>query len=86
MPAAARSMARPPATEPVKLTWSMRARAEQLLGLRMRQDEIVEQALGQAGAPERLGDALADEQRLRRVLQDDGIAGHQAGHDGVDRR
>ena len=51
----------------------------------MRQDEIGEQALGQASAPEGLGDALADEQRLRRVLQDDGVAGEKAGDDGVDR-
>ncbi len=54
------------------------ARADQLLGLLVRQDEIVEEALRQAGAPKRLGDTLADEQGLRRVLQDDGIAGEQS--------
>ena len=85
VPAAARSMARPPATEPVKLMWSIRPEPMQLLGLLMRHDEIVEQTLGQAGAPKRLGEALADEQRLRGMLQDDRIAGEQAGHDGVDR-
>ena len=45
----------------------------------------MKETLRQAGAPERLGDPLADEQRLRGVLQDDGVAGEQAGYDGVDR-
>ena len=85
MPAAARSMARPPATEPVKLMWSIRPEPMSFSVCSMRQDEIVEETLGQAGAPERLGDTLADEQRLRGVLQDDGIAGEKAGHDSVDR-
>ena len=53
------------------------AGADQLLGLLVRQDEVLEQALGQAGAPERLGEALADEQGLRGVLEDDGVAGEQ---------
>ena len=44
------------------------AGADQLLGLLMRQDEIMEEAFGQAGAPERLGDTLADEQGLRGVF------------------
>ena len=61
------------------------AGADQLLGLLMRHDEIVEQPLWQAGAPERLGDTLADQQRLRGVLEDDGVAGEQAWNDGVDR-
>jgi hypothetical protein len=51
----------------------------------MRQDEIGEQALGETSAPERLGDTLADNQSLRRVLQDDGVAGEETGNDGVDR-
>ena len=61
------------------------ARTDQSLGLLMRQDEIGEQTFRQAGTPERLGDALADKQRLRRVLQDDGVAGKKSGNDGVDR-
>src|SRR5690242_12783237 len=47
----------------------------QLLGLLMRHDEIVEQALRQSCPPEGLGKSLADKQRLCRVLQDDSIAG-----------
>ena len=61
------------------------ARGDELLGLLMRQHEIMEQAFGQACLPERLGDALADEKRLRRMLQDHGIAGHERRHDRVDR-
>ena len=41
---------------------------------------------GQAGLAEGGNDALADQQRLRCVLDDNGIAGHQRRHDGVDRR
>src|SRR5262249_56833962 len=47
----------------------------QLLGLVMRHDEIVEQALRQSCTAEGLGKSLADQQRLRRVLQEDGVAG-----------
>ena len=50
----------------------------------MRHDEVVEQTLGQACPLERLGDALADQERLRRVLQDDGIAGEQPRDDRID--
>ena len=77
MPAAARSMARPPATEPVKLMWSILPEPISFSVCACVQDEILEQPLGQPGAPERLGEALADQQRLRRVLEDHGIAGHQ---------
>ena len=60
------------------------ARAEQLLGLGMVEHDVLEHALGQAGLVEGLLEALADQQRLRRMLEDDGIAGHQRRHDGVD--
>ena len=60
------------------------AGADQLLRLLVRHDQILEQTLGQTGPLERLGEALTDEQRLRRMLEDDGVAGDQRRHDGVD--
>ncbi len=61
------------------------ARPDELLGLLVRQDEIVEQALGQAGAAKRLGEAFADKQRLRGMLQDHGVPGKKRRDDRVDR-
>ena len=46
------------------------AGADQLLGLRVVQDEVLEHALRQAGRVEAPGEALADQQRLRGVLED----------------
>ncbi len=86
MPAAAFSMARPPATEPVKLTMVDLARAEQLFGLGMVEHDVLEQALRQAGLVEGLLETFADKQRLRGVLEDHRVAGHQRRHDGVDGR
>ena len=60
------------------------AGAEQPLGLCMVHDQVLEHALRQPGLSERLGEALADEQRLRGMLQDHGAAGDQRRHDRVD--
>ena len=59
VPAAARSIARPPATEPVKLQWSTRPGGEHARGLLVAEDEVAEQALRQAGGVHRRLEALA---------------------------
>ena len=48
--------------------------------------QVLEHARGQPARGKRLGHALGAQRRLRRVLQDDGVAGHQRGHDAVHRR
>jgi hypothetical protein len=48
------------------------ARAEQLFRLRVVQHDVLEHALRQPGLLERLGKTLADQQRLRSVLEDHG--------------
>ena len=83
MPAAARSIALPPATEPVKLTWSTLPERDQLLGLLVAEHEILEEALRQPGFVGGRLEALADEQRLRGMLQEHGVAGHQRRKDRV---
>ena len=83
MPAAARSIALPPATEPVKLMWFDLAGGDQLLRLRVAEHEVLEEPLRQAGLVGRRLKALADEKRLRGVLQEHGVAGHQRREDRV---
>ena len=60
------------------------ARADQLLGLGVAEHEVLEEALRQPGLVGRRLKALADEQRLRRVLQEHRVAGHQRREDRVD--
>ena len=52
----------------------------------MTEHDVLEDALRQSRLVECLGEALADEQRLRRMLQDHAVARHQCRNDGVDRR
>ena len=86
VPAAARSIARPPATEPVKLTWSTRAGADQLLGLRRGvRTRLLEQALRQAGASNASGSARRRGASAPRASGCTALPAISAGHDGVDR-
>ena len=78
MPAAARSIARPPATEPVKLMWSTAPDAISFVGLRRATGRgCWNRPFGSPAASIAVGEALADQQRLRGVLEDHRIAGHQ---------
>ena len=63
-----------------------RAGGDQLRRVVMRQRQRAEQAFRQAGFVHRLLEAVADQQRLRGVLQEHGVAGHQRRHDRIDRR
>ena len=59
--------------------------ADQLQRVVVGHVQMLEQALGQAGFLEGGGEALGAERRLRRMLEDHRIAGHQRRHDAVDR-
>ena len=85
MPAAARSICRPPSTEPVKLMWSTLPEPISRSVAAWESTRLLEQAQRQAGLLERGGEPLADEQRLRGVLEEDRIAGEKRRDDGVDR-
>ncbi|MNP20670.1 hypothetical protein D3C76_1132520 [compost metagenome] len=52
----------------------------------MIEQQVVEQPLGQVGPAHRLGKALADQQGLRGMLEDDAVARHQRRNDGIHRR
>ena len=84
VPAAAFSMARPPATEPVKLTWSILPEPSSFSVWAWLSTMFWNTPFGRPGLLEGLGEALADQQRLRGVLEDHRVAGHQRRHDGVD--
>ena len=87
-PAAARSIARPPATEPVKLRRGRRSPAPSMrLGLLVAEDEVLEQAL-RADPPRSnaIGETLAGSRVCAECLRMHRIAGHQRRNDGVDRR
>ena len=66
VPAAARSIARPPATEPVKLAMVDEAGGEDARGLFMAEEQVLEEALRQAGGVHRRLEALAHEQASAR--------------------
>ena len=85
VPAAACSIARPPATEPVKLTWSILPEPISFSVSAWSRTRFWNTPFGSPACLERLGEALADEQRLRGMLEDHRVAGHQRRHDGVDR-
>src|SRR5947207_7250424 len=53
--------------------------------LLMRQNEILEDILRQARRLEGLGETLADQDRLRRMLEDDSISRHQRRDNRIDR-
>ncbi len=59
---------------------------DERLGVRVRNVQHLHHAFGQAGRGEALGEALGDERRLARMLEDHGIAGEDRGHQGVHRR
>ena len=60
------------------------AGAENAARLVVAEIQVLEQALRQAGPVHRHLEALAGQHRLRRVLEQHRIAGHQRRHDGVD--
>ena len=74
--AAARCMAWPPSTEPVKATKSTRGVANHALGVLMTHVQHLEHAVGQAGFAKAGGEALGAQRRLRGVLEDHGVARH----------
>ena len=47
------------------------------------EQQVMEQPLGEVGAGHGLGEPLADQQRLRRVFEDDAVAGHQRRNDRI---
>ena len=59
------------------------ASGQQLRGLLVAQEQVGEDALGQAGRAQRLGEALARQRGLGGVLEEDGIAGEEGRHDRV---
>ena len=61
-------------------------RSDDLRGRLVRQVQHLEDAVGQAGLGEGLGDALAAPRCLAGMLQDHRVAGHDRGHDRIDRR
>ena len=83
-PAAACSTAAPPATEPVKATWSTPSAPDHLGGRRLRHVHGLEEPVRQPGGLRCLFHPLGAERRLVRVLEDDRVAGHQRRHDSVD--
>ena len=76
---------RPPSTEPVKLTWSILPEpiSFSVCGVARARGSGTAR---RAARPSRTacGEALADQQRLRGVLEDHRVARHQRRHDGVD--
>jgi len=60
-------------------------RADDLRGLLMIEHDVLEQPGRQFCAAKRLSETFADQQRLRGVLEDDAIAGHECRDDRVDR-
>ncbi len=85
-PAAARSMASPPGTEPVKQTWPMRG--SRIIAGRgvMGQVNGLQQASRQASFGMRPGKGLRAKRGLLGMFQQHGIPGHEGRHDGIDRR
>ena len=85
VPAAARSMRRPPSTEPVKLMWSIWPEAISFSVSAWPRTRFWKRPRRQAGALGGFGEALADQQGLRGVLEDHRVAGQQRRDDRVDR-
>ena len=86
VPAAARSMRRPPSTEPVKLMWSIWPERDQLFGVGMAR----ERGSGTARPAARRACAASAKRSptssvCARVLEDHRVAGHQRRDDRVDR-
>ena len=86
VPAAACSIALPAATDPVKQIWSTAPEPISLVVSSCDSVSVRNRPLGRPGLVHRLLKAVADQQRLRGVLEDHGIAGHQRGHHRIDRR
>ena len=82
---AARCTAWPPATEPVNATKSTRGSRIDALGVRVTQVQSLEHAVRQARFAQALREALRAQRRLRGMLQDHRVAGHQCRHDAVHR-
>ena len=82
--AAARCTACPPATEPVKATKSTRAsRITRSVSACSRCSNWNTPG-GQSGGREAFGEALGAQRRLRRMLEQHDVAGHERGHHAVD--
>ena len=62
------------------------AAGDDRLRLVVLEHDVSQQTLRQADPIERLLEAIADEQGLRRLLQQHGVAGDQRRHDGIDGR
>ena len=86
VPAAARSIDRPPSTEPVKLTKSKLLAAMSCDVRRVVEEDVLEHVFGNARLDKRTHHALPDQDGLARMLDDHGIPRHQCGGDRVDRR